>query len=388
MATTSTMNFDFISAGRIIFGSGTLSRVADFDLLKKKRVFVFEGSPSVNSNRLHDLLKLRAIQFDTFSINGEPALDSITTAIKSAKQAEVIVAMGGGSVIDTGKAVSALLTNPGQVTDYLEVVGKGKPLINPALPFIAIPTTSGTGSEVTRNAVIDVPAQQVKVSLRHTYMLPTIALIDPELTLSLPKNVTATSGMDALTQVIEPYVSNKSNIFIDALCRDAISKAAFALERAFMDGLDLSAREYMSWVSLCGGLALANAGLGAVHGFAGPIGGMYHAPHGAICAKLLPSVVKANIDQCLLDNIDSVVNKYREIAYLVTNKENAKEIDLIDWLFYLIDELEIPPLSHWGIKKDDFPVLVQKAENSSSMKGNPIRLNTKTLTGILQESLY
>lgn len=207
----------------------------------------------------------------------------------------MVIGLGGGSVLDAGKAIAALVTNLGNVFDYLEVIGKGQPLVNAPLPFIAIPTTAGTGTEVTRNAVLGSPAHGVKVSLRSPMMLPSLAIVDPELTYGLPPEITASSGLDALTQLIEPFVSVKANPMTDAICREGIRHAAKSLRTVYHNGADASAREGMSLASLFGGLALANAALGAVHGFAGPLGGMLNAPHGAICAKLLPLVMEVNI---------------------------------------------------------------------------------------------
>ena len=191
--------------------------------------------------------------------------------------------------------MAALLTNEGDLSDYLEVVGKGRPLQNPAAPCIAVPTTAGTGAEVTYNAVLGVPDQHVKVSMRSPLMLPRWAIVDPLLTHSMPPELTASTGLDALTQLIEAFVSNKANPLTDGVCREGLQRAGRSLRRAFEDGSDAEAREDMSLASLFSGMALANAKLGAVHGFAGPLGGMTDAPHGVICGKLLPYVMQANV---------------------------------------------------------------------------------------------
>ena len=204
------------------------------------------------------------------------------------EQCDLVIAFGGGSAIDAGKAIAALLANGGELTDYLEVIGKGQPLRHPSVPFIAVPTTAGTGSEVTRNAVLASAEHQVKVSMRSPLMLPRLAVVDPELTLELPPAVTASTGLDALTQLIEPYVSIRANPLTDGFCLEGLRRVSRSLRRAYHAGRDITAREDMSLASLLGGLALANAGLGVVHGFAAPVGGMFHAPHGAICAALLP----------------------------------------------------------------------------------------------------
>ncbi len=242
---------------------------------------------------------------------------------------DLVIGFGGGSAIDTGKAVAAMLTNPGEILDYLEVVGRNQVIKVPPLPYIAIPTTAGTGSEVTRNAVITEPVKQVKVSLRSPLLLPRLAVVDPQLTLSLPPAVTASTGMDALAQVIEPFVSKRANAFVDLFCRAGIKSAAGSLLRAYQTGEDEEAREGMAFTSLMGGLALANAGLGAVHGFAGPVGGLYGAPHGVVCACLLSPVIQVNVRALVAREPDHIaLKKYQEIAQLVTGKENATVADL------------------------------------------------------------
>ncbi len=221
------------------------------------------------------------------------ALIEAGVAAARAAGADVVVSLGGGAVIDAGKAIAALIPATRPMLDHLEVVGAGLPLDHAPLPFVAIPTTAGTGAEVTRNAVISVPEHRRKVSLRDPNMLPTLAIIDPALTDHTPRGITLASGLDAVTQVIEPYVCTRANPLTDALCRDAIPKGLAALIR-LMQAEDANARDDLAWVSLCGGLALANAGLGVVHGLAGPLGGLSDAPHGAICGALLPHALSAN----------------------------------------------------------------------------------------------
>jgi alcohol dehydrogenase class IV len=329
------------------------------------------------------------LEITYFVVGREPDIDMLDTAVKLARQnkCDYVIGFGGGSVIDTGKAISALLNNEGDLMDYLEVVGRGLPQKNPSKPYIAIPSTAGTGSEVTRNAVIDVPDQNVKVSMRNAFMLPKIALVDPELTLDLPPQITATTGMDAFVQVIEPYVCNSPNPMVDMFCRDAIPRASANLLNAFCDGSNMDARENMAWVSLMGGLSLANAKLGAVHGFAGPIGGMFHAPHGAICACLLPAVMQVNIDNLKKMNAESIsLKRYCEIAIWVTGDLNADVGDGPQFIENLCRNMKIPRLHELGISKNDFSLIVEKSKNSSSMKGNPTQLSDEELTRILEIS--
>ena len=271
--------------------------------------------------------------------------------------------------------------------DYLEVIGKGQPLTVAPLPFIAVPTTAGTGSEVTRNAVLGSPEHGVKASLRSAAMLAKAAIVDPELTHDLPPHVTASSGLDALTQLIEPYVSPRANPITDALCRDGIPRAAVHLPRAYADGGDAEARENMSTVSLYGGLALANAGLGVVHGFASPIGGMFDAPHGAVCAAVMPFGMEANIAALRARAPEHpALARYGEIARWLTGHLGAPE-DGVAWVRELCRRLDVPPLGTYGITARNIPELVEKAARASSMKANPIVLTTAELTRVLEQAL-
>jgi alcohol dehydrogenase class IV len=301
---------------------------------------------------------------------------------------ELVIGVGGGSVIDAAKALSALITNPGDPLEFLEVVGKGRPLVATPLPFIAVPTTAGTGAEVTKNAVLASTEHRVKVSLRSDAMLPRVALVDPELTLSMPPALTAATGLDALTQVIEPFVSCRANPLTDALSREGITRGARALRRAFNDGSDHEARSDMALTSLCGGLSLANAKLGAVHGFAGPIGGMFAAPHGAVCARLLPCVVAGNIAALRAREPESpALGRYGELARMLTGRPTAAAEDAVAWLHELVADLRIPPLGHYGVSDNVMAPLLESARRSSSMQGNPIVLDDHELARVLRAAL-
>jgi alcohol dehydrogenase class IV len=329
------------------------------------------------------------VKWNCFTVANEPNIDTINRSVELGreKESDFVIGFGGGSVIDTGKATSALLNNQGSLLDYLEVVGKSKSLKSPSKPYIAIPTTAGTGGEVTRNAVISVPEKKVKVSMRNAYLLPAVAIVDPELTYGVPKAITAVTGMDALTQVIEPYVSRYSNPLVDMFCRDAIPRGASYLLRAWEDGNDQEARENISWVSLMGGLALANAKLGAVHGFAGPIGGMFHAPHGAVCAALLPSVMLVNVETLTNRGNDfEKISRFEDVARWVTGVENASIEEGVEWIASLCEKMEIPRLSELGIKKAHFQAIIEKSKSSSSMKGNPIQLTEQEMVKVLELS--
>ena len=255
------------------------------------------------------------------------------------------------------------------------------------MPMIAIPTTAGTGAEVTRNAVIASPEHHVKVSMRSLMMIPTVAIVDPELTYTMPLSVTASTGMDALIQVIEAYVSNRANPMTDIISKEGIRFGARSLLAAYQDGENREARRDMALTSLFGGLALANGGLGAVHGFAGSIGGMFHAPHGAICASLIPYVMKYNV-KALKEFVggEAVRMRYAEIAQWLTGDVNAEIEDGVAWIAELAETLHIPGLRAFGIEKSDFQRIVEKASVSSSMQKNPIKLDESILESILNES--
>jgi alcohol dehydrogenase class IV len=329
---------------------------------------------SAQADRLRGDLHAGGAESFTLTVEGEPTVDLVAQGLQQARgeQCDVVVAIGGGSVIDTGKAIAALLTNPGELRDYLEVVGRGNALQNPAAPFIAVPTTAGTGAEVTRNAVLGVPEKQVKVSLRSPYLLPRLAVVDPELTLGLPPAITACTGLDALTQLIEAYVSIRANPMTDGFCVQGIPLVARSLRRAFHRGDDREARRDMSLAALFSGLALANAGLGVIHGFAAPIGGGFPAPHGAICAAILPYGMEMNLRALRARAPQSAaLRRYHEIAW-------AREICL---------ELAIPPLKAYGIGKQDVPALVAEAAKASSMKGNPLALTPEELSEVLTKAV-
>jgi len=378
--------FEFSTSDRIIFGNGALSKVASIAPNFGKRALIVCGSGSVPLDNLFQFLNDAGVAGEIFRVVDEPNLPLIREGLEKAKltQCNLVIGYGGGSVMDTGKAVAALMTNPGDAMDYLEVVGKGKEIPNPAAPMIAIPTTAGTGTEVTRNAVISSPEHHVKVSMRRRKMIPKVAIVDPELTYSMPRAVTASTGMDALTQVIEAYVSNRANAMTDIIAKEGVRRGARSLLRAYQNGQDKEAREDMALTSLLGGLALANGGLGAVHGFAGPIGGMFNAPHGAICASLLPHVMKYNV-AALPDHEGTaeVRKRYQEIAILLTGDPDAEIEDAVDWIENLAESLEIPGLHEIGIKREDFDRIIQQSRVSSSMQKNPIKLDEDILQAIL-----
>ncbi len=384
------MQFEFATAGRIVFGSGTVREVAPAALSFGKRVLLVTGCPEAVFAPLEEELRRAGLESLRLEVRSEPTLDLVREGTAKAREAgcEAVIAVGGGSAIDAGKAIAALASNGGDPLDYLEVIGQGRPLRLPSLPWIAVPTTAGTGAEVTRNAVLASPEHKVKASLRSPLMLARLAVVDPDLTLELPPDVTSSTGLDALTQLIEPYVSIRANAMTDMFCREGMLRVARSLERACRYPRDREARTDMSFASLLGGLALANAGLGAVHGFAAPIGGMFDAPHGAVCAGLLPQVMRVNIRALRARAPDSpVLERYRDVARILTGRGEAQPEDGVAWVADLVERLGILMLRAYGVRREHVPVLVEKAARASSMRGNPIALTAEELTEILEAAL-
>jgi len=385
------MRFEFATDNRIIFGPGTLKEVAPLAGEMGRRPLVVSAGSVERTAPLLDQLQAQGLVSTIFVVAKEPTIDLIAAGVKQARDfdCDFVVGLGGGSVIDTGKAIAALLTNPGDALEYLEVIGQGKKLTEPPLPYIAIPTTAGTGAEVTRNAVLASPEHRVKVSLRSPLMLPRLAVVDPELTTSIPPSVTASTGLDALTQVMEPYVSVNANPLTDTLALEGMQRVAHSLRRAYEEGDDTSAREDMALASLFGGLALANAKLGTVHGFAGVMGGMYpDAPHGIICARLLPHVTEANVRALQAREPDSpALKRYEGVAQLLTGQVTTTIADGVAWVHDLCRVLSVPPLTQFGLIEGDVPEIVAKTEKASSTKGNPIMLTSDELTAILHAEM-
>ena len=384
------MGFEFATAARIIFGDGCAGQLASLagDLGSHALLFT-DDQPERVGDLIHSL-KGAGLRHTLFPVTGEPSVEMVNRAVESALSAgcDLVISIGGGSVIDCGKATAALIPNDGDTLDYLEVIGKGQKLQEAPLPFVALPTTAGTGAEVTKNAVLASYEHRVKVSLRDNRMLADIALVDPLLTHSMPPSVTASTGMDALAQVLEPYVSCQANPLTDGLCVEGLRRAGHSLRRAYVEPDNAAARADMALTSLLGGLALANAKLGAVHGFAGVLGGMYNAPHGAICAALLPPVIKANIkalEQRQPDN--PTLRRYEYAAGFILYDRGARAQDAMDWIEETSEIFAIPGLGAYGIEVKDFDRIVEQSAVSSSMKGNPLPLTHEELKAILVEAL-
>jgi len=384
------VRFEFATATRIVFGPGTLDELGPLARSLGRRALLVTGRAPERASAVRERLAAASVDDVTFAVAGEPTIEDVRRGAALARRAELdlVVACGGGSALDAGKAIAALVVNPGDPLDYLEVVGRGRPLERPPLPFVAIPTTAGTGSEVTRNAVLSSPEHRAKASLRHPSLLARAALIDPELLSGLPPRVVAASGLDAFTQLVEPFVSLRANALVDGLCREGIARSARSLRRAFAGELSQAVRVDLALASLFGGLALANAGLGAVHGIAGPVGGMFDAPHGAACAALLAAVVRANVQALKTrEPRNPALARYHEIAGIVTGRADAGSVELVAWIEALVTALQVPGLSRWGVSEADLPALVEKARVASSMKGNPIALDDRELAEIVRTSL-
>jgi alcohol dehydrogenase class IV len=385
------VNFEFATANRVIFGAGRLREMREIAPGLGKRALVVIGKSAQAVQRVEPLLMALpdvGVDCTTFSVSGEPTIDVARKGTQRAREegCDFVIGFGGGSPLDTGKTIAVLLTNEGDPLDYIEVIGSGKPFTKASVPYVAIPTTAGTGSEVTRNAVLGSPEHGVKVSIRSPLMLPRVALIDPELTYDLPREITAATGLDALTQLIEPFVSTKANPITDALCREGMQRVARSLRRVCEHGEDMAAREDMCAAGMLSGMALANAALGAVHGIAGPLGGMFSAPHGALCAALLPHVIKVNehaLRQQLSRNPDWDPESFSN-RILQRFEEVRQTIGDID---ELVQALNIPPLRQYGVTREDFPKIIEKSKASNSMKGNPVTLHDEELRDVLNRAL-
>ncbi len=379
------MSFEFATATRIVFGEGAAATLPELVRSFGARPLVVTGASPARAASL-----IAGLGAQTFAVPGEPTVELVREGALLAQNVgcDVVVSIGGGSAIDAGKAIAILATNGGEPLEFLEVVGKGRALTVPSLPYIAVPTTAGTGSEVTRNAVLASSERGVKASLRSPLMLARVALVDPELTYALPPAITAYTGLDALTQLIEPYVSTRANPLADAICVDGLSRVVRSLRRAFHDGGDHDARREMSLASLFGGLALANAGLGVVHGLAAPLGGGFHAPHGALCAALLPHGMAANLAALRARAPQHPsLERYAVIARLLTGSNDATADDGIAWVRALCAEFGIPALRAWAIAEADLPGIAEKAARASSIKANPLPLTAEELLAALGAAL-
>jgi len=379
--------FEFATAGRVMFGAGRSAELPGLLARYGSRVLACTGA---SPDRHADLLARLGLPTAVFPVAGEPTVDLARAAAAAAREhrADVVAAIGGGSVIDTAKAAAMLLGNGGDPLDYLEVIGAGRPITRPSAPCVAVPTTAGTGAEVTANAVLASPADRLKASLRSATMIPRVALVDPLLTVSGPAAVTAASGMDALTQCLEPFVSPRASPLSDAVAREGIRRAAAGLRRAYADGTDVAARADMAVASVAGGMALANAKLGAVHGLAGVIGGTADVPHGMACAALLAPVMEANVRALRSGQPGApALDRYAEAVRLLTGSPAASIDDGLAWIRETVSLLGVPGLAEFGVGPQHADDVAAKAARSSSMQGNPVALTHRDLCAIVLQAL-
>ncbi len=382
--------FDLAIPGDIRFGAGRAAEVpAVFAELGVRRVLVVTGASAGRAEPVRTDLAEVGIESTGWAVVGEPSVDAIREGVETLREAgcEGVLGFGGGSAIDAAKALAALAASGTDPLDHLEVVGAGQPLSVPSLPCVAVPTTAGTGSEVTRNSVLS--AGSVKASLRSPFMLPRVSIVDPDLLAALPPAVIAASGSDALSQLIEPFLSARANPVTDALAREGIARSVAALRRAVRNGLeaDPQGREDLALASLFGGLCLANSGLGAVHGFAAVLGARYNAPHGAVCGALLPAVVAVNLAALRRRTPQSpTIGRVAALASWLTGQDGARAEDAAAWLRALADDIAIPRLAHYGVRDADVGGLIAAARQASSMKANPIVLTDDELIEILAQS--
>ncbi|WP_174510191.1 iron-containing alcohol dehydrogenase [Klebsiella oxytoca] len=374
--------FNVLTPGNIRFGRGLAGSAAPWLAQHTAQVLLIHGASPQRAQFLLDALHAQEIQVVTLSITREPCLEDIEQGVSLAREQGIgaVVSLGGGAVIDAGKAIASLVPASGPVIDYLEVVGNGRQLEAQPLPFVAIPTTAGTGAEVTKNAVINVTQQQRKVSLRDDRMLPDLAIVDPALTDNAPRAVTLGSGLDAITQLIEPWLCTRANPFTDALCRAAIPRGIRALN-TLMARECPDSRDEMAWVSLCGGLALANAGLGVIHGLAGPLGGLSPASHGALCGSLLPYGLALNESQI---SDPAILGRFAEVRQWLADGLNIEAETAWDSLRDWSRRAGLGNLRDLGVPHEALEPAALAASSSSSMKANPARLDSEQLLEMLE----
>lgn len=376
--------FAFATADMIRFGRGEAVQAVPALVALGKTVLLVTGATPARVGWLKDALEAEGVAVTVFSVAKEPDVALIESGVAVARvaQATAVITIGGGAVIDAGKAIAALTPATRPMLDHLEVVGQGLPLDVAPLPFAALPTTAGTGAEVTKNAVISVPDAQRKVSLRDPRMLPTLAIVDPALTDNCPRGVTLASGLDAVTQVIEPYLSSKANPLTDTICRDAIPKGLVAIQQ-IVASEDPDARDALAWVSMCGGLALANSGLGVAHGLAGPLGGLTNAAHGAICGALLPHGLRANAEA---GNDPVLQVRIAEVQGWIAQAFGGAAEDAVETLHHWSRKAGLPGLDAQGITDAARAKAARDAVSSSSMKANPVALTEEQLLNLMERA--
>ncbi|TXI61435.1 MAG: iron-containing alcohol dehydrogenase [Limnohabitans sp.] len=379
------MGFMIQTPTQILFGRGMKDRAADAIAAFGPRGVLVHGANPARADWLAQDLRAKDCTVATLPCTEEPTQPILEAALVTARAfaPDWVVALGGGAVIDMGKALAALIPSPTPLMDHLEVVGRGLPLTAAPLPFIALPTTAGTGAEVTKNAVIGLPDHRRKVSLRDDRMLARLAIVDPSLTDHCPWKVTFASGLDAVVQVIEPYLSTRANDFSDAIAHPAIVRGLTALQR-LSQAEESTARDELAWVSLCGGLALANAGLGAVHGLAGPIGGMCPAPHGAVCAVLLGPALEMNRRRA--DQNAQATHRLGQVCTIIAQALGGSAETAPQTVATWVSRAGLEGLTAQGLALADHANVAEAALLASSMKSNPVPLTKSDLMWILSQA--
>ncbi|TQL01826.1 iron-containing alcohol dehydrogenase [Cellulomonas sp. SLBN-39] len=378
----------FSTAGRVVVGAGEAEHAAALVASLGRRALVVAGGHA----DVDVLVRAAGHELDEVHVwrrRGEPDVAGVRAGVEVARAfgPDVVVGWGGGSVLDTAKAVAALHRGTGDVLDHLEVVGRGLPLPAPGTPVVAVPTTSGTGAEVTANAPVLVPEHGVKASLRGPALLPALALVDPVLTLGCPPAVTAASGADALTQCLEAFTTPAATPLTDPLALDGLVRAGRSLARAATRGDDLDARTDMSLAALLSGMALANARLGAVHGLAAALGGAVHAGHGEICAAVLVATTAANVAALRRSDPDGdALRRYARAAQALTGRPTAGADDAAPWLRDALAPLGLRGLRALGLDDAAVPDVARAALAASSMRGNPVTLTPAEVEDVLRAS--
>lgn len=382
----SAVTFDLAVPSDIRFGAGRLLEAPKVLAgWGARRVLLVTGRSTERAASLLAALADGGIEVTSYAVAGEPTLAVVREGVAAAGGHDAVVGFGGGSALDVAKAVAVLAVSGADPLTHLEVIGEGRPITGPGLPCLAIPTTAGTGSEVTRNAVL--AGDGVKASLRSPWMLPRVAIVDPDLLAGLPAATIAASGMDALAQVIEPFLSRRASPFTDALARDGIVRSARSLRHAFADGMvDADVRSDLAVTSLFGGLCLANAGLGAVHAFAAALGARLGAPHGAVCAAVLAPALTVNLRAVRERGSQDALLRLTELAVLLTGSVDAEPEDVADWVAELTRALQIPGLTAHGLTATDTAEVVAAAQRASSMRGNPLDLTDAEVREILDRA--
>lgn len=378
--------FTFATAGQVSVGPGVATEIPGAVVAHGRRALVVTGAHPERFDVL-DALSEAQVSITSMTLTREPTVHDAREAVARATGCDVVLGLGGGSVIDLAKTAAALVDADDPV-DHLEVIGRGLPLPSRALPVVAAPTTAGTGSEVTANAVLASPEDGVKVSVRGPTLLPSTAIVDPLLTVSCPPPVTASAGLDAFTQCLEPFVSPMASPLTDGFARTGLAAAGRSLRTAYTDGANVGARSDMALCSLLGGMALANARLGAVHGIAGVVGGVTGGSHGAICAALLPSVVTVTA-AALRDRTPQApaLARYGRAAEIVTGDRSSRVEDLVAWIREACQAFSIPGLGSIGLTDDHTEHVVAASLRASSTKGHPIELTAGEIRRIVQSSL-